>query len=85
MALFDVLVRALKNGILLERGDSFLLLNTAESRVRISLAAAEVDTSGYGAAFLATLSAELAAATVKPPALAKANFVAGGERRAGQQ
>ena len=84
MALFNVLVCALKDGILLERGDRFLLLDAAESRLRVRLAAAEVDSSGDGAALLSTLPAELVEAAVEPPALAKAHLVSRGERGAGQ-
>ena len=45
MALFDVLVGALEDGILLESGDGLLLLNTAEAGLRICLAAREVNSS----------------------------------------
>ena len=45
VALFDVLVGALEDGILLESGDGLLLLNTAEAGLRICLAAREVNSS----------------------------------------
>ena len=84
MALLNVLVCALEDGILLECGDRFLLLDAAESRLRVRLAAAEVDSSSDGAALLSTLPAELVEAAVEPPALAKAHLVSRGERGAGQ-
>ena len=46
VALLHILVCALKNGILLQRGDGLLLLNAAETGVGIGDAAGEVDAAG---------------------------------------
>ncbi len=45
VALLNILVGTLKDGILLQGGYSFFLLHTAEASVGVSLAAAEVDAS----------------------------------------
>ena len=45
VALLSVLVGALKDGVLLQGGDLFSLLNTAQPGVRVCCAATEVDTS----------------------------------------
>jgi hypothetical protein len=63
MALFNVLVCALKNWILLERGYNLILLNTAETSVGICLAAGEVDSAldSDSVSLLATPSVVVAA------------------------
>ncbi len=48
VALLGVLVRALQNGILLERGDLFLLVDAAEPRGGIVDAGTEVNAAGDG-------------------------------------
>ena len=46
VALLNILVGALQDGVLLDGGDGLLLLHAAEAGVRVSLAAAEVNASG---------------------------------------
>ena len=58
VALLDTLVGALKDGVLLDGLHLLLLFNTAESRLRISLATAEVNSTGDSIAIL-TASAGL--------------------------
>jgi len=54
VALFDILVGALKNGILLQGLDSFLLLHAAETSFGVIDATAEVDASLDSSFFLAS-------------------------------
>ena len=56
MALLNILVSALKNGILLEGGDGLILLNTTESSLGIVDAAAEVNSTVYGTVILTSLT-----------------------------
>jgi hypothetical protein len=58
MALFDVLVGALEDGILLQRGDGLLFLDTAQTGVWVGLAVGEVDSAGDGSAGLTALPAQ---------------------------
>jgi len=58
MALFDVLVRALEDGILLQRGDGLLFLDAAQAGVGAGLTVGEVDSAGDGSAGLTALPAQ---------------------------
>jgi hypothetical protein len=64
MALFHILVCALKNGILLKRRDRLVLFNAAVSRVGICLAAGKVNSAIDSSLLLASLSAEAVAEAV---------------------
>ena len=55
VALLDILVRALKNGVLLQGGDGLLLLHAAQAGVGVGLAAAEVDAARDDVVLLARL------------------------------
>ena len=59
VALFHVLVGALQDGVLLDGGDGFLLLNTAQSGVGIIDATAEVDSALDGITLLTSTSGQL--------------------------